>query len=102
MPCSSQIQGIAQAAPEEQLGRAVLLAFFLGSVSERGHQVPQTLCLSQGACCALFFAIKTHPPVFPNLLMLRINLCGWYVEKSQKGGQLDEVRAAERSEGRWL
>lgn len=84
MPRSSQVQGIAQAAPDEQLGRA-FFSFSLGSVPERGHQAPQTLGLSRGACCALLLAIKTHPPVFPDLLMLLINICEWYVEKSQKG-----------------
>lgn len=105
MPSSSQVQGIAQAAPDEHLGgatRLALFSFFLGILSERGHQAPQTLCLPQGACCGLFLATKTHPPVFPDLPMLLINLWGWCVEKSQKGGWLDEVSAAELAEGRWL
>lgn len=52
---SCQAQGIAQAAPDEHLGRAILLPLSLcslGSVSERGHQAPQTLGLSQGTLCS--------------------------------------------------
>lgn len=89
MPHSSQVQGVAQAAPDEHLGRAALLglsSFYLGSVPKRGHQAPQTLRLRQGTCCGLFLATKTHPPVFPDLLTLLISHWGWYVEKSQKGG----------------
>lgn len=86
----------------EDLPVLALLSFFLGSLSERGHQAPWTLSLSQGACCALLLVTKTHPTVFPDLLVLLINLWGCYIEKSQKGGWLDEVSPAERSERRWL
>jgi len=61
------------------------LAFPWVSICEGTLGSTDSGCLSQGACCVLLPAIKTHSPVFPELLVLLISLWGGMLRRAREG-----------------